>query len=422
MMLDRNLVIQIVLIYLTLHSSLMWCQEQLEVQGNASIIGYLNIHKPNDSTSLYIGKNAGTFNTRTAGNNAMIGADAGRFGNPGSSSFFGYKAGYLATGSNNAFFGAEAGRETMHGSDNAFFGTYAGVDNLGGEKNAFFGFESGVSNNFGSQNSFFGDFAGGSNKGGSYNTFLGSNAGLAHSLDSLDKSIAIGYAARVGCHNCAVIGGTGPNAVKVGIGTEEPAGYLEIAGDSGLDPHILLKESEDDYARIRFSNSTQPIIHWDIAALTEETGNQKSAQLNFFYNDFGNVLKLFGNGNATLSGNLTENSDRRLKEDLIELNNVLPKIFALSGYNYLWASQPEMGRQIGLVAQEVYTQFPELVHKDLDGVLSVNYSKFVPVLIQGMKEQERRIKQQGAQIQELKSLVGQLMDKQRSNSHSIGGQ
>ena len=405
----RSVVLQIAICWVAQWPNVLYSQDHLDVQGNASIVGYLNVHKSDDTTSMYIGNNAGISNSRTAGNNVMIGTDAGRSGNPANSSFFGYHAGRVSTASNNAFFGTDAGRKNGSGGDNAFFGTYSGEGNLTGEKNAFYGFESGVLSTSGSQNSFFGEFAGGANRKGSYNTFIGSNAGVPSSLDSITKAIALGYSAKVKCHNCAVIGGIGANAVKVGIGTEEPQGYLEIVGNSGSIPHLLLKESEDDYTRMRFSNATQPNTYWDIAGLATKSGAQLDAELNFFYNDFGNVLKLFGNGDATLSGDLIQNSDSRLKENLDELSGMLPRILALTGYSFLWVAQPGKGRQIGLIAQEVLEQFPELVHEDSDGILSVNYTKFVPVLLEGMKEQQRSIQQQDIQIRELKSLVEKLM-------------
>ncbi len=45
-----------------------------------------------------------------------------------------------------------------------------------------------------------------------------------------NKAIAIGYRAQALCSNCAVIGGTGENAVKVGIGTDNPQQKLHVNG------------------------------------------------------------------------------------------------------------------------------------------------------------------------------------------------
>ena len=48
--------------------------------------------------------------------------------------------------------------------------------------------------------------------------------------------------------------------------------------------------------------------------------------------------------------------------------------------------------------------FPELVKENKEGLLSVNYSGLIPVLIESIKEQQE-------QINELKKLVQQLLKK-----------
>jgi hypothetical protein len=48
--------------------------------------------------------------------------------------------------------------------------------------------------------------------------------------------------------------------------------------------------------------------------------------------------------------------------------------------------------------------FPNLVKEGKDGVLSVNYSGLIPVMIESIKDQQR-------QIDELKKLVEQLLKK-----------
>ena len=58
---------------------------------------------------------------------------------------------------------------------------------------------------------------------------------------------------------------------------------------------------------------------------------------------------------------------------------------------------PELGfteeRQVGTIAQEVVKFFPELVQTDEKGYMYVDYSKFSPVLIQAVKEQQALINQ-----------------------------
>ena len=62
-----------------------------------------------------------------------------------------------------------------------------------------------------------------------------------------------------------------------------------------------------------------------------------------------------------------------------------------------------------MLAQEVQKLFPELVKENKDGVLAVNYSGLIPVLIEGMKEQQQIIDRQQKQIDELKIMLEKII-------------
>lgn len=108
------------------------------------------------------------------------------------------------------------------------------------------------------------------------------------------------------------------------------------------------------------------------------------------------AYKLYVYGKLKSDG-ITEMSDRRLKQDIETLSSSLYKIQQLRGVNYNWRKENnigvefEEGIQVGLIAQEVETVFPELVDTDDQGYKSVEYSKLVAVLIEALKEQELKI-------------------------------
>ena len=104
-------------------------------------------------------------------------------------------------------------------------------------------------------------------------------------------------------------------------------------------------------------------------------------------------------GSATLSGDLTINSDARLKSNIISLGSTLPKLLLIDGKSYTMKANESISK-IGLLAQEVQKVFPELVKRanDTKGTLSVNYQGMVPVLLNAIKEQQ-------AQIDILKKLI-----------------
>lgn len=90
-------------------------------------------------------------------------------------------------------------------------------------------------------------------------------------------------------------------------------------------------------------------------------------------------------------------SDRRWKKNITPLKNSIEKIKKINGVNYNWATEeyPEKnfshGNQIGVIAQNIQTIFPELVTRDDQGFLSVNYSALVAPLIEAVKEQQQQI-------------------------------
>jgi hypothetical protein len=98
-------------------------------------------------------------------------------------------------------------------------------------------------------------------------------------------------------------------------------------------------------------------------------------------------------GSATLAGDLTVNSDARLKSNIVSLGSTLAKLMQIDGKSYTLKSN-EKENKIGLLAQEILEVFPELVKSGMDKneTLSVNYQGLIPVLINAIKEQQNQIK------------------------------
>ena len=109
------------------------------------------------------------------------------------------------------------------------------------------------------------------------------------------------------------------------------------------------------------------------------------------------------NGDATLAGNLSINSDARLKANIISLGSTLSKLLLIDGKSYTMKKDESEKQKIGLLAQDIEKVFPELVSES-HGVKSVNYQGLVPVLINALKEQQ-------SEIDELKTMLKTLIEK-----------
>ena len=135
----------------------------------------------------------------------------------------------------------------------------------------------------------------------------------------------------------------------------------------------------------------------------------------------GQTLNVVGNtlvqGTISAFGDVIAyaSSDRRLKDNITVIESPLEKISKISGVSFSWndkQSTYEVGKKdYGVIAQEIEEVLPELVTTRDTGYKAVRYEKIVPVLIEGIKEQQAQINEQQAQINDLKELVTQLLDK-----------
>ena len=122
--------------------------------------------------------------------------------------------------------------------------------------------------------------------------------------------------------------------------------------------------------------------------------------------DASDAFKVMFNGDATLSNDLTVegdiviSSDARLKANIVSLGSTLARLLLIDGKSY---TMKKDGKQkIGVLAQDIQKVFPELVSTDDRNMLAVNYQGLVPVLINALKEQDGKMKEQQADIDELK--------------------
>lgn len=97
------------------------------------------------------------------------------------------------------------------------------------------------------------------------------------------------------------------NAGDVGIGTSSPNGSLEIIANSSLsDPHLLLNENGNDYARIRFQNNNGS-NYWTIASYI--ASNNRNDRLNFWNGVGGDIMTLTGDGEVGIGVGISPKTD-----------------------------------------------------------------------------------------------------------------
>lgn len=95
-------------------------------------------------------------------------------------------------------------------------------------------------------------------------------------------------------------------------------------------------------------------------------------------------------------------SDKRLKDNIKNIENGIDKIKKLNGVSFNWNNKQdiyEIGKKdYGVIAQDVEDILPELVETRSNGYKAVKYEKLISLLIEGIKEQQ-------VQIDELKKQI-----------------
>ncbi|WP_298509037.1 tail fiber domain-containing protein [uncultured Kordia sp.] len=116
---------------------------------------------------------------------------------------------------------------------------------------------------------------------------------------------------------------------------------------------------------------------------------------------------LYVAGSIEYTGTITDVSDRRLKENVKPVENALDKLNEINGYSYNMINDKTKQREYGVMAQDVQKVFPEMVKEltNKDGYFGVNYTQLIPVLLEGMKEQQKLIDNQNLEIESLKKEI-----------------
>jgi hypothetical protein len=269
------------------------------------------------------------------------------------------------TGTHNIGLGNRALSSNSTGIDNIALGHFSLDVSTTGNYNLAFGQSALSANTTGTGNIALGRVALSSNTTGSNNVAIGYNANVGSA--ALTNATALGYNALVSCSNCLVLGGTGADAVSVGVGTASPGQKLDVQGGDV-----------------------------NVSGVYRKGGTAGLTLLDCATNEF--------IGNATVSGGIITNgaceaddgvSDSRLKTDVADIRSVLDRIDEVRVVNFDWR-QDVSGfdftdkRQTGVIAQELEQIFPELVSTGADGYKRVSYQALSLYNLQAMKELTQR--------------------------------
>jgi hypothetical protein len=416
------------------------------------------------SNNVFLGNLAGY--TNNANNNVFLGNEAGRYNTSGTNNaFIGYWAGRANTsGSSNLFLGNNAGRSTTLASASIIMGNNSAQDvtaqisssivmgdnaltslavNIPVYRSLLIGNNAGITLGEGStsvsdciflgtnagegiKNTQYSDISGivalGNNSGkqsnGYRNVFIGNGAGtsfVGHQNTMI--GFLVGTQGGSGTYNvylgdqCA-LQANGDNNTYIGrtAGTwVNGSNNIFLGFNAGAAP-FSSPRTESNRLRIGSSNLIYGEFDNQRVAINTTTPTQ-TLDVN------GNArIRSIGSGtylgpvNRTSDGTLTTStSDVRMKENIKTLSGSLSSVLKLRGVSFTWISEPQMGKRIGLIAQEVEQILPELVFtNDVDGYKGVNYAEISAVLVEAVKEQQSLIEGLTKENQTLRDKVSEL--------------
>jgi hypothetical protein len=245
--------------------------------------------------------------------------------------------------------------------------------------------------------------------------------------------------------------------------------WAHILANSTLNkPQLKLEEVGNDYARLEFTNTSAAGSYWHVAGFPSSTTS--SARLNFYFRNASGAadrMTITGDGEVGINGSPTarleifqrsqtvgtglrfddgtansdwdithgfalrfhyggnlrgfinantgaysQSSDVSLKDNIQNMGTMLDRVKQLRPTTYFYKDDKTRTKTLGLIAQEVKSIFPEVVHfSEVDGLYGIDYAAFGVVAIKAIQEQQTMIEDQQKQIDELKSMVSTLINK-----------
>ncbi|HUD02407.1 MAG TPA: tail fiber domain-containing protein [Candidatus Paceibacterota bacterium] len=294
------------------------------------------------------------------------------------------------TGGYNVATGFQALYTNTTGSDNAAVGYNVLNNNLTAANTVAIGFSAAVgSGSYSNQGGVYIGYQAGDQvqTGSDYNTIIGYNAGYA--LTTGARNILIGQSTIPTSYNQVK---TGSKNISIGndvaVASSTASNQLDIGnfiygtGLSGtgasVSPAYIGFGTTTPYASLEVWGSTN-------TGSTTVFSVVSSASTTLF--------SVSANGYATLQNSLYQSSDQRLKTDIttLDASSSLAALLALTPVSYTRIDQPELGTNLGFIAQQVQQIFPELVSTSSptaltpDGTLTLNYTGLIAPIVKAIQ-------------------------------------
>ena len=195
------------------------------------------------------------------------------------------------------------------------------------------------------------------------------------------SSVTASVGATTGTPACEVTLGGTPSNRTIALA------FTGLKGETGPTPDVSKFALKDEIkGMVKSVNGTTPDSGGNVAlAITWESVSGKPATFAPSTHTHPYLPLAGGTCTGTVFAPAFQiSSDRRLKSELVRIENPLEKMDALCGYTYLLRGC--VNRQAGLIAQDVESVLPEAVVENEDGIKTINYAAVVALLLNAVKE------------------------------------
>lgn len=132
-----------------------------------------------------------------------------------------------------------------------------------------------------------------------------------------------------------------------------------------------------------------------------------------------NNLTIQSGNIMVITGGIDVSSDKLLKKNIKRIQNSMEIIKNIRGVEYNWnekmkeinSSISTDKKELGVIAQEVEKFIPEMIKVNDYGYKMVNYNKLVPILLEGIKTQQKQIDELKQENKELKENMNTIFDR-----------
>ena len=189
----------------------------------------------------------------------------------------------------------------------------------------------------------------------------------------------------------------------VGINCNSPRYNLDVNGNLAQTGDLTIFTSEYTHVKrvleVPSFTASYSFTFWlvpnEVGGLhsnTLELWKYPATQRIFRIHEYDTTNTLYYNGNISAQ-DVIAFSDQRLKENIITIDKPMEKIMQMRGVYFNKKDDASKTRNVGVIAQEVESIFPEVIHTSIEPeqYKTVAYGNMTALLIEGMKAQQSTI-------------------------------